>query len=70
MNSQEELVGFLRYLTDTPAPNYRRGLSIVRVGDQPAPPANPAPMRGRANAQICHPLKYGFGKRRNNENEP
>jgi hypothetical protein len=35
MNSQEELAGWLRLLTDALASNHARRLSIVRDGDKP-----------------------------------
>jgi hypothetical protein len=38
MNSQEELVGCLRHLTDAFASNHTLRLSIVRAGDQPRIP--------------------------------
>ena len=45
MNSQEELVGCLRQLTEALATNHTRRLSIVRDGDKP--PAGCADGHGR-----------------------
>ena len=53
MNSQEELAGCLRQLTEALAPNNARRLSIVRNGDKP--PATCADGHGRDQDAVTTP---------------
>jgi len=53
MNSQEELAGCLRQLTEALALNHARRLSIVRDGDKP--PAAGTDGRGRDQDAVTTP---------------